>query len=101
MLIYITFPIPEQAKKVGRILVEEELAACANIMPAHTSIYEWEGEIAEEQEVAMLLKTRATNFAAIEARVVELHEYDTPCIIQLDISAANAGFLAWIDNSVK
>jgi periplasmic divalent cation tolerance protein len=100
-LIYTVFPHAEQAKKVARILVQEKLIACANILPAHIAIYEWQGKLAEESEVVMLLKTSKANYQALEERIKELHEYDVPCIIQLDISAANADFLAWIANSVK
>lgn len=100
-LIYTVFPSEAQAKKVARILVSEKLVACANIMPAHTAIYEWEGEVAEESEVVMLLKTTKAKFDAVEVRIAELHEYDVPCILQVDIAAANASFSAWVKNLVK
>ena len=74
----------------------EGLAACANIIPGMTSIYHWEGKLARESEVVLILKTRAELFSAIEARVKELHSYDNPCIIALPIAAGAAPFLAWL-----
>lgn len=100
-LIYTVFPSAEQAKKTAQILVQEKLVACANILPAHTAIYEWEGEMRQESEVVMLLKTTKAKFEAVQSRVKALHEYDVPCIIALDISHANPDFLAWVANLVK
>lgn len=95
-LIYTTFATREDAERCGRALVERRLAACVNIFPGMTSIYEWRGSLACEAEVAMIVKTRLGIVqAAIEA-LGGLHPYDTPAIIVLDPETASRPFAAWV-----
>ena len=99
-LIYITTKDEAEAKKIGRALVGEKLAACVNIHPIE-SIYEWAGEIREESEVAMLVKTKAELATEVITRVKELHSYEVPCIICLPIEKGYPDFLEWINQSTK
>ena len=99
-LIYITTKDEDEAKKIGKTLVEEKLAACVNTHPIK-SIYRWEGEIQEEGEVAMLVKTKAQLADKVIARVKELHSYEVPCIVSLPIEKGNPDFLEWIKKSTK
>ncbi len=99
-LIYITTKDEDEARKIGRTLVEEKLAACVNIHPIQ-SIYRWEGEIEEEGEVAMLVKTRAELADKVIERVKELHSYEVPCIVSLSIDKGNPDFLKWIGESTR
>lgn len=99
-LIYITTRDEEEAKKIGRALVEEKLAACVNIHPIK-SIYRWEGEIVEESEMAMFVKTKAELVNEVIKRVKELHSYGVPCIVSLPIEKGYPDYLKWIKDSTK
>ncbi len=98
--IYITAGDEAEAKRIGRTLVEEKLAACANIFPIN-SIYRWQENIIEENEVAMLVKTRAELTDRVIARVKELHSYEVPCIVSFPITAGNPDYLRWIEESTR
>ena len=95
-LAYMTAASAEAAKAVGRVLVEERLAACVNVIPGTVSVYRWEGAIEESEEAVLIAKTRAEIFDALARRVEALHGYDNPCVIRLDIAAGRRPFLDWI-----
>ena len=95
-LIYITASSDDEARKLGRTLVEERLAACANVLGAIRSFYWWEGEVREDGEVALIVKTRDTLVEKLTARVKQLHSYSVPCVVALPINDGNPDFLAWI-----
>ena len=94
--VYVTAAAPAEAEAIGRALVEERLAACANVLDGLTSIYRWEGGTQRDREAALLLKTRAELLPRIEARIRELHSYRIPCIVAWPIEGGNAEYLAWI-----
>ncbi len=98
--IYITTGDEDEARRIGRTLVEEKLAACANILPIE-SIYRWKGNVEEEGEVAMFVKTRAELADEVIRRVKELHSYEVPCIVALPITKGNPDYLKWIEESTK
>ena len=98
--IYITAGDEAEARSIGRILVEEKLAACANFFPVQ-SIYRWEGGIEEEGEIAILVKTRAELVDKVIERVKELHSYEVPCIVSLPIENGNPAYLQWIEESTE
>lgn len=95
-LAYMTAASAAEAKTIGRALVEDRLAACVNVIPGMVSLYRWEGELEESEEVVLIAKTRAEKFDALAERVAQIHPYDTPCAIRLDISAGLPPFLGWI-----
>jgi periplasmic divalent cation tolerance protein len=86
----------EEASRIAEALVAEKLAACVNMIDAITSVYEWQGDIVKDGEVLMLAKARAEDFAAIEKRVGELHSYDVPEVIAVDLEALSAGYAGWL-----
>lgn len=95
VFVYSTFPDRDSAEKTGRSLVEARLAACVNIFPPMTSIFEWEGKIDASAEHAVFIKTRrALAEAAIEA-ARPLHPYTVPCFLILPILSGNEDYLAW------
>ena len=98
--IYITAKDEDEARKIGKTLVKEKLAACVNIHPIK-SIYRWEGGIEEEGEVAMLVKTKAELADEVIRRVKELHSYEVPCIVSLPIDKGYPDFLNWIKESTR
>jgi periplasmic divalent cation tolerance protein len=93
---YITAGSREEALRIARALVEERLAACANLIEGVTSIYRWEGAIQQDAEVALLAKTRSDLVPRLTERVVEMHSYDCPCVVALPIEGGNQAFLDWI-----
>ena len=98
--VYITTKDEEEAKKIGKTLVEERLAACINIHPIK-SIFWWEGKIVEDSEAAMFVKTKAELVDEVIRRVKELHSYEVPCIVSLPIEKGHPEYLKWIDQSTK
>jgi periplasmic divalent cation tolerance protein len=100
-MIYITTPSPQEALRIGRAVVADRLAACANVLPGITSVYRWQGEVQEEGETALILKTRSDLVERLTARVKELHSYDCPCVVALPIAGGNPDFLQWIAEETR
>ncbi len=99
ILVYITCANLDEAKHIARTIVTEKLAACANIFPQIHSIYNWESKLCEDNESVLILKTLESNYEKLSIRVKELHSYECPCIIALDVKHTNAEYLAWIMQS--
>jgi periplasmic divalent cation tolerance protein len=99
-LVYITAKDEEEANRIGQALVGEKLAACVNIHPIR-SIFRWQGKISQEDEMAILAKTRAELVDEVMSRVKELHSYEVPCIIVLPLEKGNPDFLEWISQLTK
>ena len=97
ILLYITCANKDEAKSITRVLVEERLIACANILGKMTSIYRWEGAVAEDDEIAVLLKMRGNMEVRVIQRIKELHSYDVPCVIGLPITGGNPDFIHWLN----
>jgi periplasmic divalent cation tolerance protein len=83
------------AAALARTLVEEQLAACVNILPPMTSVYRWKGSVEEEPERQLVIKTARARVPALEARLRELHPYELPEFVVLD-AAASAAYAAWV-----
>lgn len=96
--IYITAGDEDEARKIGRTLVEERLAACVNILPIK-SVYRWEDSVEEEGEVGMFVKTKEELAERVIERVNNLHSYDVPCIVSFPIEKGNPDYLRWIEES--
>ena len=95
-LIYITTDGPDEARTIGRALVEARLAACVNILDPMVSIYRWEGALKEGRESVLIAKTTAALVNALTASVRELHSYSCPCVVALPVDGGNPAFLDWI-----
>ena len=87
----------EEAKNIGQMLVEQNLAACVNLLENMISIYKWEDKLEEGQEIVMIGKTRQTLMPKLIETVNSLHSYDCPCILELPIQGCNPDFLSWIE----
>jgi len=94
--VHITAPDRERAAAMARILVEERLAACVNIVDGVRSIYVWQGKLCDEAEVLCLVKTRAELLPALEARVKALHPYEVPEILAFEVAAGSDAYLDWL-----
>ncbi len=95
-LIYITASSLDEAGTIGRQLVSDRLAACANIIENVNSIYWWEGEIQDENEVILIAKTKESLVPELIEKVKSMHSYSCPCIVSLPILNGNRPFLDWI-----
>lgn len=101
LLVYITAASRENAVSLARALVERRLAACANILGDITSIYRWKGEIAEDAEVAMIVKTVAGKLGELVSVVKELHGYEVPAVAALPAVGGNEEFLQWVARETR
>jgi periplasmic divalent cation tolerance protein len=100
MVVLVTVPGPEVAELIGRTLVAERLAACANVVAGITSIFRWKGSVERESETLVILKTTANDVEALCRRVVELHPYEVPEVVALAVEAGHAPYLDWVRASV-
>lgn len=100
LVVLVTAPDVETAVQLGRALVEERVAACANILPGVRSIYRWEDAVQDDAEVLLLIKTTTGIQPQLTARVLELHPYDTPEVIALPIVAGADAYLGWLRDQI-
>lgn len=96
MIVYATASDPDEAERIGRTLVTERLAACANVIAGMRSVYWWEGRVQDASEAVLILKTTDARLAAVVARLRALHSYDCPCIEAWPVADGNPDFLAWV-----
>ena len=89
------------AERVATSLVEERLAACVNIVPGVVSIYRWKGNVEQEPELMLVIKTLAERVEALKARLVQLHPYELPEVVVIPIGGGHAPYLAWIEEQVR
>ena len=94
--IYVTAPDKTAALKIGRTLVEERLAACANVFDGMTSVYRWQGKVQEDGEAVLIAKTHEELVPALTDRVRALHSYECPCVVALRVVGGSEPFLDWI-----
>jgi periplasmic divalent cation tolerance protein len=96
VVVLVTAPGVEKAAEIARVLVEENLAACGNVVPAIRSIYRWEGKVQDDQEALLVLKAPRRNFEKLRARVVALHPYQVPEVIAVGIEEGHQPYIDWI-----
>jgi len=94
--VYATFADEEEARRIGAIVVEERLAACANVLGACHSIYRWQGKVETANEAAAIFKARADKAEALVARIAALHSYDVPAITVWPVERTLPAYAAWI-----
>jgi periplasmic divalent cation tolerance protein len=99
--VYMTAGSIEEAKNIGGELIEQNLAACVNLLENMTSIYKWGDKLEEGQEVVMIAKTRKVLMPKLIKTVNSIHSYDCPCILELPIQGGNPEFLSWIETETK
>jgi periplasmic divalent cation tolerance protein len=101
IIVLITTASEEQATTIGRAVVKQELAACANILALKKSIFQWEGEIAEEQECLMIVKSRWDLFEELSMEVKRLHSYKVPEIIAMPVVKGSQDYLNWLMENTR
>jgi periplasmic divalent cation tolerance protein len=97
LIIFCTTSSEQEAAALGRTLVEEGLAACANIIPQIRSIYRWKEEIWDERETLLMIKSREDLFEKIRSRIKELHSYEVPEITAVHVDKGDADYVQWIE----
>jgi periplasmic divalent cation tolerance protein len=100
-LIYITTKDKEEARKIGKELVESRLAACINIIENVNSMYWWEGKIQNEGEAVLIAKTKESLVPELIEKVKSMHSYDCPCVVSLPILDGNKDYLEWLQKETK
>lgn len=101
IVIYCTVPNKKEGKEIAKALVEKKLAACVNIVEKMESVFSWDGEICEEHEALMIIKTRKELFERIRIRIQDMHSYNVPEIIAMPIVEADETYLKWIEHETK
>ncbi|WP_372761598.1 divalent-cation tolerance protein CutA [Pseudoalteromonas sp.] len=96
-LIFTTCKDQSEAKNIATALVAKKLAACVNILPNVTSIYIWDGEIAESAEVKLLIKTKTEKVNEVFLTLKEMHSYEVPEIQVVDVVTGNLAYFNWMD----
>jgi periplasmic divalent cation tolerance protein len=96
IVVFVTCGSEEEALSISRALVEEQLAACVNLISPVRSIYRWEGKIWDEKEWLLIIKAQRKRFDELEKKVKSLHSYSVPEIIALPIIAGSSSYLDWL-----
>ena len=100
-LVLTTTGSQEEARTIARELIERRLAACVNIIPKVESIYRWEGAVEQAEECLLAVKTQNALFESLRDAIIELHSYEVPEVISLQIDDGSAGYLQWLSEATK
>ena len=95
-VIYVTASSSEEAKNISHVLLDDNLAACINILGEIESMFRWNNKNVSKKEIGFLVKTTTANVDSVISKVKELHSYDCPCIIKLPVDGGNSEFLKWV-----
>lgn len=98
LVVLVTAPGADEAARMARTLVEERLAACGNVLPGLRSIYRWKGEVQDEAEALLVLKTTRQRFPALRDRILAIHPYEVPEVLALPAEAGSERYLAWVES---
>src|SRR5260221_7756528 len=96
LVVLCTTPTKEKAVEIARAVVTERLAACGNVLPAVHSVYRWEGQVQEDGEALLILKTSRARFPALRDRILKLHPYEVPEVVALPVDSGSPGYLDWL-----
>jgi len=96
LVILVTAVNQEEARKIGKEMVNAKLAACANIIPRIQSIYRWKGKVVKAQEVLIILKSTRPRYRALEKAIKAMHTYETPEIIGLPVIEGLDQYIGWV-----
>ena len=90
----------EEAEKIARVLLEERLAACVNVLPPMISMYRWKGGVEQDREQQLIIKTTVASLGRLQARVRELHPYEVPEFLVIPAVGGSDSYLMWVQESV-
>ena len=98
--VYAVFADAGEAERIGRLVVEERLAACVNLLGPIRSIYRWKGTVESSEEVAAIFKTSDERAGALITRIAALHSYDVPCVAAWPIDKILGSYADWVEDNV-
>ncbi len=101
IMIYITVPSMEEARKIANLLTEKKLAGCVSIIPNIVSVYRFEGKIEEYQEEQLLVKTKSSLFDEVVEEVKKVHTYKLPEIVAVPFTAMSNDYFIWLNSETK
>lgn len=101
IVIYCTVPNKKEGKEIARKLIEKKLAACVNILDKIESVFSWDGEMSEENEAMMIIKTKKELFEKVNGVIQGLHSYNVPEVIAIPIIDADETYLKWIAHETR
>lgn len=101
IVIYCTVPNRKEGQEIAKVLVEGGLAACVNIIDKIESIFSWDGQMCEEKEALLIIKTRKELFSKINHTIQKLHSYNVPEVISIPILEADETYLKWIAHETR
>lgn len=101
VLVLTTVPDAESGERIAQALVNERLAACANVHGPMVSVYRWQGAVEREEERQLVIKTTRTRVAAVQARVEALHSYELPELLVVPAAGGSPAYLAWVAAQVE
>ena len=96
-----TCPTPTVAAEIATALIEQDLAACVNRVGGVKSWYRWEGQLRQDEEVLLVIKTTAARLPALGDAIAKLHPYDLPEVIALPVVGGSAAYLRWLEEAVR
>lgn len=99
-VVFVTGPDADTLESVGRALVEEGLAACVNVFPGIRSVYRWDGETRVEPEALAMIKTTEGCVQAARLKIADLHPYDVPEFLAVEVAEGSPAYLRWVRESV-
>lgn len=97
VIAYVVAPQRDAAEAIARDLLAHRLIACANMIEGMTSLYWWEGEIRQDSEVALILKTTEEQLPEVVTRICKIHPYHCPCVVTWRITRGNSNYLQWVE----
>jgi periplasmic divalent cation tolerance protein len=100
-IVLTTVSSPQEAEKIARALVERRLAACVNIVSQIQSVYRWKDKVEQETEWLLIIKTRISAFESVREAIKELHSYELPECIMLEVSSGSEAYLNWIEENTR
>jgi len=100
-IVFTTAGSREEAQKIAHALVERKLAACVNIVPQVESVYRWQEKVETAQEWLLVIKTTAKNFPSVRDAIKELHSYEMPECVAIEVEAGSEEYLRWIEELVR
>ena len=101
LMVFSSFPDADTAARVVRVLVEERLIACGNLLPGARSLYRWEGRIEDQAEVMAIMKTRKQDWTALMSRLHEMHPYQVPECVAIRIASGSPKYMAWLEAALE
>ena len=101
MVALCTCPSRQEAERLGRLIIEKRVAACVNIIPGVQSVFRWQGQIEQDEECLLLIKTIKERFDTLSALIVDEHPYELPEILGVSIEQGLSAYLRWIEDEVR